>query len=401
MPERSYSHIIIGGGLAGAAAIEGIRQHDSTGSILLISAEQDPPYDRPPLSKKLWTGAKRVEDIFLHPQSFYTQHAIELKLATEVTSLDLAGHLVRDRSGNSFSYTKLLLATGGTPRHLTIPGGDLKGLSYYRTLNDYQEVRTSAAAGKSAVVIGGGFIGSEMAASLCVNGVSVTMVFPDEWLVSRVFPESLGRALTDYYRSKGIGVLTQDAPTSIEQSTNGYVVHTRNGQHCNADLVIIGIGILPNISLAQAAGLKTDNGIAVDELLRTSHPDVYAAGDVAFFPDQVLGPRRIEHWDNAISQGKQAGRNMAGANEPFTEMPFFFSDLFEFGYEAVGNVDSRLETFADWQEANKTGVIYYLDEARRVRGAMMCNVWDKVDAARTLIRRAQPMRVEDLRNAIR
>ena len=400
MPERSYSYIIVGGGLAGAAAAEGIREHDTAGSILLIGAEHDAPYDRPPLSKKLWTGRKRVEEIFLHPQSFYSQQGIELKLGADVAALDATGHTVRDGAGSNFRYKKLLLATGGTPRRLTIPGGDLEGLSYYRTLRDYQKLRAGASPGKSAVVIGGGFIGSEMAASLCVNQLAVTMIFPEEWLVARVFPESLGRALTDHYRSKGITVLAQDVPVSIEKSSNGYIVHTRRGQQCRADQVVVGIGITPNFALAKTAGLKTGDGIIVDSFLRTSHPDIYAAGDVAFFPEEVLGPRRIEHWDNAVTQGKHAGRNMAGANAPFTDMPFFFSDLFEFGYEAVGDVNSRLETFADWQEPNNTGVIYYLDGGS-VRGAMMCNVWDKVDAARALIRKAQPMRIEDLRGAIR
>lgn len=401
MSERSYSYVIIGGGLAGAAGIDGIRERDTAGSILLISGENNPPYDRPPLSKKLWTGAKRVEEIFLHPQSFYNQHGVELKLGAEIRDLDVAGHVVRDRSGNRFSYKKLLLATGGAPRRLTIPGGDLQGLSYFRTLDDYHELRAGAVQGKSAIVIGGGFIGSEIAASLSMNGVAVTMIFPGDWLVARVFPESLGRALTDDYRSKGIAVVAQDVLTAIEQRGNGYMIHTRGGQHHAADLVVIGIGISPNISLAQTAGIKTADGIFVDEFLRTSDPDVYAAGDVAFFPEQILGPRRIEHWDNAISQGKHAGKNMAGAKEPFTELPFFFSDLFEFGYEAVGDCDSRLQTFAEWQEPNKTGVVYYLDQDRRVRGAMMCNLWEKVDAARALIRMAQPMRPEELRNAIR
>jgi 3-phenylpropionate/trans-cinnamate dioxygenase ferredoxin reductase component len=399
MPERLYSHIILGGGLTGAAAVEGIRQDDANGSILLMSTEPDLPYDRPPLSKQLWTGAKRVGEIFVQPQSFYTDHRVDLRLRTEAVQLDVASHTLRDRAGNTYRYNKLLLATGGTPRRLTIPGGDLKGISYYRTLNDYQQVRAAVAPGKSAVVIGGGFIGSEMAAALCINQMAVTMIFPQQWLVSRVFPEPLGRSLTDYYRSKGVTVLAEDVPASIEQNSNTYVVQTRGGRQVRADLVIAGIGITPNVSLAEAAGLKTGNGIIVDQFLQTSNPDVYAAGDVAFFPEDVLGPRRIEHWDNAISQGKHAGRNMAGAHEPFTEMPYFFSDLFEFGYEAVGEVESRLETFADWQEPNKTGVIYYLSNGR-VRGAMMCNVWGKVDAARELIRKGVPMQVQDLHDAI-
>jgi 3-phenylpropionate/trans-cinnamate dioxygenase ferredoxin reductase subunit len=399
MSELFYPYIIVGGGLAGAAAVDGIRERDATGPILLISAEHDAPYDRPPLSKQLWSGKKRVEEIFVHPQSFYSQNGIEVKLETSVADVDAAEHVVQDGKGSRFQYKKLLLATGGTPRRLTIPGGDLEGLSYYRTLRDYQQMRATAAPGKSAVVIGGGFIGSEMAAALNLNGLAVTMIFPQDRLVSRVFPEALARALTDYYRSKHIVMLAPDEPASIERTANRYLVHTRNGQNVPADLVVIGVGIAPDIALAKTAGLKTGNGIVVDEFLRSSHPDIYAAGDLAFFPDLVLGARRIEHWDNAVTQGKHAGRNMAGANEPFTDMPYFFSDLFEFGYEAVGEVDSSLETFADWQEPNKTGVIYYMRDDR-VRGVMMCNVWEKVDAARQLIRKAQPVRHQDLRGAI-
>jgi 3-phenylpropionate/trans-cinnamate dioxygenase ferredoxin reductase component len=399
MPERLYSHIILGGGLTGAAAVEGIRQHDAKGSILLISAEPDLPYDRPPLTKQLWTGKKKVEQIFVQPQSFYTDHGVDLKLSTEVTELNVTSHTVRDSAGNPYRYNKLLLATGGTPRRLAIPGGDLKGISYYRTLRDYQQLRAAVTPGKSAVVIGGGFIGSEIAASLNINQVAVTIIFPQQWLVSRIFPEPLGRSLTDYYRSKGVTVFSEDTSTSIQQNGDAYLIQTRAGHQIRADIVIAGIGITPNIALAQAAGLKTGNGIIVNEFLQTSNLDVYAAGDVAFFPEAVLGPRRIEHWDNAISQGKHAGRNMAGANEPFTELPYFFSDLFEFGYEAVGEVDSSLTTFADWQEPNKTGVIYYLRDGR-VRGAMMCNVWGKVDAARELIRKSAPVQVQELHNAI-
>ncbi|HWB55017.1 MAG TPA: FAD/NAD(P)-binding oxidoreductase [Tepidisphaeraceae bacterium] len=400
MPNSKSTYLIVGGGLAGVSAIEGIRQLDAKASILLIGAEAEAPYDRPPLSKQLWTGGKKLDEIFVHPQAFYAQQGVELRLETVVTELDLTRHLVRDQSGGQFEYRKLLIATGGTPRRLTIPGGDLQGLNYYRTVDDYRHLRAAAVEGKSAVVIGGGFIGSEIAAALCMNDVSVTMIFPDRWLVERVFPESLGRALTEYYRSKGVAILTQDQAVSIEQGGERYLFQTRVGQQIWADLVIVGIGITPNVSLAQSAGLKTGNGIVVNEFLQTSDPDVYAAGDMAFFPEQVLGPRRIEHWDNAVSQGKHAGRNMAGANEPFTDLPFFFSDLFEFGYEAVGDVDSRHETFADWQEPNKTGVIYYLSDGR-VRGAMMCNVWNKVDAARELIRKSQRLQFDDLRGAIR
>jgi NADPH-dependent 2,4-dienoyl-CoA reductase/sulfur reductase-like enzyme len=398
---KSYSYVIVGTGLAGASALEGIRERDPEGSILLLGAEQDLPYDRPPLSKQLWTGGKSVAEITLHDEAFYTTKAVDVRLGTEVTQVDPAAHVVRDHQGNAYGYGRLLLATGGTPRRLNIPGGDLDGISYYRSLEHYRRLRGVAAAGKTALVIGGGFIGSEMAASLRANNLAVTMIFPSAWLVSRVFPEPLGRYLTEQYRGKGVEVLAGDEPASIRRDGDGYVTRTRAGREVRTDLIVAGIGITPNVSLARSAGLAVGNGVIVNEFLQTSAPDIFAAGDIALFPEAAgFGPRRLEHWDNAVSGGKHAGRNMAGTPEPFTYLPFFFSDLFEFGYEAVGDIDSRLTTFADWQEENKTGVVYYLD-GDRLRGAMMCNVWGKVDEARALIQNARPVSVQSLRGAIR
>lgn len=400
MTDHSTSYIVVGAGLAAASAVEGIRQHDQGGSILLIGAELDPPYDRPPLSKQLWSGTKQIEDIFLRDPAFYAQHGVELRLGTEVVALDPAAHVLRDSSGASYRYKKLLLATGGTPRRLDVPGGELEGLCYFRTVEDYRRLRSTASEGKSALVIGGGFIGSEIAAALRSSGLTVTMVFPGQWLVSRVFPESLGRALTAQYRAKGVEIMAGDTPIAIERDGDQYRTRTHAGRQVASDLLVVGIGIAPNTALAQNAGLETGNGVIVNQFLQTSNRDIYAAGDVAYFPEAVLGPRRIEHWDNALNQGRHAGRNMAGADEPFAHIPFFFSDLFEFGYEAVGDTDSRHETFADWQEANKTGVVYYIQDGR-VRGAMMCNLFGKVDIARGLIQRAERVNVQDLRGAIR
>jgi NADPH-dependent 2,4-dienoyl-CoA reductase/sulfur reductase-like enzyme len=250
-------------------------------------------------------------------------------------------------------------------------------------------------------VIGGGFIGSEIAASLAMNKVKVTMVFPEAYLCSRVFPKSLGFALQNSYIGRGVGILSGDRPVSFEKEGERFVTATEKGARIESDLLIVGIGIVPATGLAEEAGLRTGNGVVVDEFLRTSHPDIYAAGDNAFFPYQALGrAMRVEHCDNALNQGKQAGRNMAGAEEPFTYMPYFFSDLFEFGYEAVGEVSAELETFTDWQKENDTGVVYYLKDGR-VRGVMMCNVWDKVDAARDLIRKGDRATPENLRGVIR
>jgi NADPH-dependent 2,4-dienoyl-CoA reductase/sulfur reductase-like enzyme len=401
MAEQPFMYIIVGGGLAGTSAIEGIRELDKKGSILLIAGEKHLPYDRPPLSKKLWFGKKKVEEIFLHDEKFYDQNGITVKTGTRVTSLDAPKKIVVDHKDNTYGFKKLLLATGGVPRTLPIPGGNLEGICYYRYLDDYLRIRQEASAGKSAVVIGGGFIGSEIAAALNINKVDVTMIFPDPYLVNRVFPEYLGRAIQDQYRSRGIKILADEQPSVFSKNANKFTTYTLSGKKIESDMVIVGIGIAPYLDLARNAGLQTANGIIVDEYLKTSLPDIYAAGDNAFFPYQALGKQtRIEHWDNALNQGKWAGRNMAGAREPFTYMPYFFSDLFEFGYEAVGEVDARLETFADWQKENDTGVIYYLKDGK-VRGAMMCNVWEKVEAARTLIRKGETMTPEKLRGAIR
>jgi len=401
MAEQPFMYVIVGGGLAGTSAIEGIRELDKKGPILLIAGEKHPPYDRPPLSKKLWFGKKKVEEIFLHDEKFYDQNGVTVKTGTMVTSLDARKKILIDHKDNTYGFKKLLLATGGVPRTLPIPGGNLEGICYYRYLDDYLRIRQEASAGKSAVVIGGGFIGSEIAAALNINKVDVTMIFPDPYLVNRVFPEYLGRAIQDQYRSRGIKILSNEQPSVFSKNANKFTMYTLSGKKIESDMVIVGIGIAPYLDLARNAGLQTADGIIVDEYLKTSLPDIYAAGDNAFFPYRELGKQaRIEHWDNALNQGKLAGRNMAGAREPFTYMPYFFSDLFEFGYEAVGEVDARLETFADWQKENDTGVIYYLKDGK-VRGAMMCNVWEKVEAARTLIRKGETMTPEKLHGAIR
>jgi 3-phenylpropionate/trans-cinnamate dioxygenase ferredoxin reductase subunit len=235
---------------------------------------------------------------------------------------------------------------------------------------------------------------------LCLNRIKVTMIFPEPRLIARVFPEALGDAIQDQYRERGVGILAGDAPAAIEKSGGRLITRTRNGKTVASDMIIAGIGILPEVELARACGLAVGDGIEVDSFLATSAPDIFAAGDNASFPDAVTGKRfRMEHWDNARSQGRHAGRNMAGAAAPFTYQPYFFSDLFDFGFEAVGETDSRLETVADWRTENTTGVIYYVRESR-VRGVMLCNVWDRVDQARELIRTGETLSAETLKGKI-
>jgi NADPH-dependent 2,4-dienoyl-CoA reductase/sulfur reductase-like enzyme len=398
--EQMYDYIIVGGGLAGASAVEGIRERDAQGTILLIGAESQRPYNRPPLSKQLWTGKETLDTIFVHDLEFYERQRAALALNTEVVTLDSGSKVIVGRNGQRYQYRKLLLATGGRPRRLSIPGGDLEGIFYFRTYQDYVRLRAQAETARSAVVLGGGFIGSEIAAALNMVGREVSVIFPEPYLVSRVFPEPLGRAIQKNYVDRGVRILDGDRPVSIARSSERFTVRTERGVVLETDIVVVGIGIVPELKLATQAHLKTGNGIVVTEHLQSSDPNIYAAGDNAFFPYRALGKSmRVEHWDNAINQGKWAGRNMAGANEPYDYMPFFFSDLFEFGYEAVGEVDASLETYADWQEKYRTGVIYFrADDV--VRGVMLCNVWEKVDAARELIRKREKRTRESLRGAI-
>ena len=399
--EHVYDYAIVGGGLAGASAVQGIRELDAVGRILLIGEEKHLPYDRPPLSKKLWFGKQKVEDIFLHDRAFYDKQAVTLALGVKAVRLDPHAKTLTTAKGETYGYGKLLLATGCKSRTLAIPGGDLEGICYFRDLNDYLRIREVAAEGKSAVVIGGGFIGSELAAALNICKLHVTMIFPGALLCDRVLPDYLGRAVQQRYAEKGVRVLAADKPVSFGKNDHKFITRTGKGEMIESDIVIVGVGVIPEVELARSGELEVGNGIVVNEYLETSRPDIYAAGDNTFFPYRALGQAmRIEHWDHALNQGRWAGRNMAGAHEPFTYQPYFFSDLFEFGYEATGEVDSRLETFADWQKENDTGVIYYLRD-EKVRGVMMCNVWDKVETARELIRKGERVSPEKLRGLIR
>lgn len=398
--KRKYGYIIIGGGLAGASAIKGIREHDKDGSILLLGAEPYMPYDRPPLSKKLWFGKKKVEDIFIDPPGFYEKNGVELRLGIRAVSLDAKARELKDETGGAYGYEKLLLATGASPRKLDIPGGSLKEVCYYRSLDDYSRMREKAAEGASAIVVGGGFIGSELAAALCVNKVSVTMIFPSPYLCSRVLPEALGRAVQDDFISRGVKVFAKTSPASFEYDEGRFTVKTADHRVFEADMLIVGAGVAPSVELAEGAGLKLGDGIDVDSRLRTSDPDIYSAGDAAYFPYRELGRKmRVEHWDNALSQGHLAGENMAGAAKEYVHMPYFFSDLFDFGYEAVGEVSSSLEVVPDWQEENKKGVLYYLKDGN-IAGVMLCNIWDKVDEARALIRKKETVSAESLKGLI-
>lgn len=389
---KHYKYLIIGGGLTGDAATRGIRELDAEGSIGLISMESAPPYMRPNLSKGLWKG-RPIEKIWRK-----TEERGELNLGRKVTMLDPQEKTVQDDKGEEYTYDKLLLATGGTPIHLPFGAGDI---IYFRNFQDYQHLRALADAKEHFVVIGGGFIGSEVAAALTMVGKKVTVIFLDDAIGSHIFPSDLAHFLNEYYQGKGVELIANDSVASVTKEGERLIVRTGTGRAIETDGVVAGIGIHPNVELAQAAGLKIDNGIVVNERAETSVADIYAAGDAVNFFHSALGKRvRVEHEDNAIAMGKLAGRNMAGASETYTHTPMFYSDLFELGYEAVGEISSKMETVSDWQEPFQKGVIYYLEEGR-VRGVVLWNVWKQVDAARALMLEPGPFTAENLKGKIK
>ena len=383
-----YSYLIIGGGMTADAAVAGIREADAAGTIGLISAEPHPPYNRPPLSKGLWKG-EAEESIWRTA----AKAGAELHLGRRAIALDPARHAVTDDQGVVYSFDKLLLATGGRARRLPLDGGQI---IYFRTLDDYRRLRLLAAQDVRFAVVGGGFIGSEVAAALRMQGRDVVMLVPEAGLGARVFPADLSRFLVDYYRDKGVDMRMGVGMTGVESSGGECVVRTTTGREVAADVVVAGLGIEAGVELAVQAGLRVDNGIEVDELCRTSHRNIYAAGDVANFFNPALGSRmRVEHEDNANTMGRIAGQNMAGQEVPYHHVPFFYSDLFELGYEAVGDVDARLETVADWRTQFREGVVYYLKDGR-VRGVLLWNTWGQVDAARALIAERGPLTPQQL-----
>lgn len=390
---KTYQYLIIGSGMTADAAVHGIRELDPNGSIGMIGAETDAPYSRPPLSKGMWKG-RPFEKIWRGTDKFN----VDFHLGRTAVALDPMARRVRDDQGEEYAYDKLLLATGGTPVHLPFGEGQI---IYYRTLQDYLHLRALTEQVQRFLVIGAGFIGSEIAAALNMQGKQVTMVFPGDFIGDRAYPPELAQFVSETYRQKGVELVPGDGVVDVTRTADGLAVQTQSGRVFEVDCVVAGIGIRPNIGLAASAGLTTGNGIVVDDHLRTSAPDVYAAGDVALFPHPTLGKMtRVEHEDNALMMGQQVGRNMAGADEPYTHTPYFYSDLFELGYEAVGELSSRMEMVVDWQDPLRTGVIYYLDGGR-VRGVLLWNVWGRVADATALIAEAGPFTAHDLVGRIR
>lgn len=388
-----YRYLLVGGGIAADAAARAIRQQDSDAPIGLIGEEPHPPYDRPPLSKELWTHG--AEDTIWRGTA---ELGVTLHLGRRAVRLDVRGKRLFDDRGTEYTFDSLLLATGGTPRRVR---GGAPGVVYFRTLDDYRRLLALAEQGGRFVVLGGGFIGWELAAALRRHGRDVVMLFPEPGIGARLFPADLSQRLTEAYRARGVDVRPGELVSELRAENGHFVLRTRTGRTLWADAVVAGLGIRPNVTLARAAGLPVGDGIEVDEFLRTADPDIYAAGDVANVLHPVLGRRvRVEHEDAANTMGWHAGRAMAGDAAPYRHLPYFYSDLFDDSFEAVGELDPRGATLvADWREPYREGAVYYL-RAGRVRGVLLWNLPAKLSAARRLITTEAPVAPEELPGAL-
>lgn len=332
--------VIIGAGLSGATAAGELRDRGFDGEIHLIGEEAQQPYNRPPLSKGYLRGQERFEDQLVHPSAYYAERDITRTLGRRAAQIDAQRRIVRLADGEEVPYDRLLVTTGGRNRALTVPGADLQGVFQLRTVEDCDRIRAVAKAGRQAVVIGLGFIGSEVTASLRQLGVGVAAIEGSPAPLARVLGNEVGAVLAGIHRDKGVALLLEDSVAAIEGAGRVERVRTRKGRVLDCDLVVAGIGISPNSELLAEAGAATDNGVLVDEKCRTSLPDVYAAGDVANHLHPIFGRVRVEHWNNAQRQGRAAARSMLGGKEAYDYVHSFWSDQYEHVIEYVGFASS-------------------------------------------------------------
>ncbi|MBA2293869.1 MAG: NAD(P)/FAD-dependent oxidoreductase [Actinobacteria bacterium] len=365
--------VVVGGGLAAARVAAEYREADGEKDVTIVSSEPDPPYNRPPLTKGLLRGEQERESTYVRPREEWEDAVVELRLETTVESIHPDTHEIELAGGERLPYGQLVVATGARPRTLSIPGADLVGVHTYRTLVDAEAVSLAAEEAHSAIVIGGSFIGAEAAASLRLRGLDVTLVELGSSLMPQLACPELSAELADLYREQGVEVLLE---AELEELTgNGKLLtgaRLADGRTIEAYLAVVGVGVQPNVELAEAAGAKVDDGIVVDERFRSSLDDVYAIGDVARYPDSTTGRlRRIEHWSNASAQGSHLGRQLAGAQARYDELPVFFTQLFDTKLQVLGDVQPAAECVLRGSLAEGRLIGFHLTERGELVGAVV------------------------------
>jgi 3-phenylpropionate/trans-cinnamate dioxygenase ferredoxin reductase component len=394
---NDQTHIIVGASLAGAKAAETLREEGFDGRVVLVGAEDERPYERPPLSKDYLRGEVGREKVYVHDEGFYAEHDIELRLNTAAVGLNTANREVTLDDGDVLRYDRLLLATGSEPRRLAISGAELDGVMYLRSVHDSDLLHERVDHGGAVVVVGAGWIGAEVAASARQRGLEVTVIEPASVPLERVMGAEVGAIYRDIHTDQGVEMLMGTGVEAFEGDNAVERVRTSDGRLIECDFVVVGVGVQPRIQLAATAGLEVDNGIVVDEHLQTSAPGVFAAGDVANAHHPFYGERiRVEHWANALHQGPAAARNMLGQADPFERLPYFFSDQYDVGMEYSGFARDWDRVVFRGDPASREFIAFWISDARVVAG-MNVNVWDVNDSIRRLV--SDRVKVDDRRLA--
>ena len=379
------THVIVGASLAGAKAAETLREEGFVGRVVLVGAEDERPYERPPLSKDYLRGEVGREKVYVHDEGFYGEHDIELRLGRTAESLDTSSSELELDDGERLRYDRLLLATGAEPRRLTIPGSELDGVLYLRSVQDSDALRGRLDRGGAVVVVGAGWIGAEVAASARQRGLEVTVLDPLSVPLERVLGAELGAVYRDIHTDHGVRMLMGTGVEAFEGASAVERVRTGDGRELECDFVVVGVGVQPRIGLAAQAGIAVDNGILVDEHLQTSVPGVFAAGDVANAQHPFYGERiRVEHWANALHQGPAAARSMLDQRAAYERLPYFFSDQYDVGMEYTGFARNWDRVVFRGDPATREFIAFWLVDDRVVAG-MNVNVWDLTEPIKRLI----------------
>ena len=383
--QESYDHVIVGGGIVADKAARAIHERTPDATVVILTRDGEGPVFRPDLTKGLWLDeSTSVGDIDLGTAA---DTGAQLVTDTTVTSVDPSSHTVTTDGGDTVGYGTLLLATGASAR--TLDGVDDDRVACIRSVSDYRALRDKVSDSTRVAVVGGGYIGSETAVALNAVGATVDIYTPDERVLGHMFPESITGHLEDVYADNGVSVHHGFLLDHLDTSGDTLTLVPENGDAVTADLAVIGFGAVLNTGLAEDAGLPLEDGaVAVDSSLRTSDPDIYAAGDIAEFTDPLLGRRHVEHVDNAEQSGTVAGENMAGGTSTYEYTPLFFSDIFDDGYEAVGTLSTELDVLEDWNDDHTAAVVYYLRDGI-AEGVLLWNTWDSVPKAREVMAASQ------------
>jgi 3-phenylpropionate/trans-cinnamate dioxygenase ferredoxin reductase subunit len=378
--------VIVGGGLAGASAAAALREEGFEGRVVVVAAEPQMPYERPPLSKSYLAGSSTLQDARALPDDFYGEHDIEVLTGTEAVGLDTAAQRLALAGGDELGYDRLLLATGAVPRRPPIEGADGERVHLLRSVADSDTLKAAIEGGGRLAIVGAGWIGCEVAASARGLGAEVTLIEQAEAPLERILGRRLGDYFADLHRGHGVDLRMGAAVDAIEDGGRG--VRLRGGERIACDAVLLAVGVAPATALAEAAGLELDNGVAASELLETSAPGVYAAGDVASAQHPVYGRRvRVEHWDNAKAQGAAAARSMLGNGEPYAKLPYFFTDQYDLGMEYVGlhSPEDELVLRGSLEEAKFQ--VFWTAADGTVTAGMHVNDWDAIGPIREIVGR--------------